>query len=154
KAILRSDAGRGIALLPAETEVEVLVKDSHGEEVDKRTVKVGEWSSAEWVVEGRYLFGSPMAGREVGWTYTRSELYTLPKAIEEAFPPERWDFIDEEREDHGLDAQTIRTTTEALDEQGRRVLDLETDVKAGRPLTYALEGEVTDLSRQTLAGRA
>src|SRR6185503_642362 len=42
----------------------------------------------------------------------------------------------------------------ALDEQGRRVLDLETDVKAGRPLSYTLEGEVTDLSRQTIAGRA
>jgi uncharacterized protein YfaS (alpha-2-macroglobulin family) len=213
KAILRSDAGRGIALLPEGTEVAVVVKDSHGEEVDNRIVKVGAWSSADWtmtlpaeaplgrwsvqlgataqqgtvtgdflvaayrrpdfrvdvtlagessvagvglkgVVEGRYLFGASMAGRDVRWTYTRSELYTLPRTIEEAFPLERWVFLDEQREEHGLDTQTVKTATEPLDEQGRRVLDLETDLKAGRPLTYALEGEVTDLSRQTIAGRA
>ena len=33
-------------------------------------------------------------------------------------------------------------------------LDLQTDAKAGEPCVYTLEGEVTDVSRQTIAGRS
>ena len=48
KAILRSDTAKGIALLPAGTAVEVVLRDSQGEEMDKRTVALSEWSSADW----------------------------------------------------------------------------------------------------------
>ena len=213
KAILRSDTARGVALLEKGTAVDVVLKDSHGEDVDKRTVTVGEWSSAEWVVrlpqdaplgrwavvaavagqqgsvsgdflvaayrrpdfrvdvtlgaessvagaslkgvvEGRYLFGAPMAGREARWTYSKTPAHTVPAAIADKFPGERWVLVDEERDDHGLATQAIRSETAELDGEGRLLLDLTTDLAAGRPFDYTLEGEVTDLSRQTIAGRA
>ncbi len=51
KAILRSDTPTGIRLLPAGTAVDVSVRDSQNKEVDKRTIKVGEWSSSEWTLK-------------------------------------------------------------------------------------------------------
>jgi len=48
KAVLRSDTPAGMQLLPAGTSVEIVVQDAHDKEVDKRTVALNEWSSAEW----------------------------------------------------------------------------------------------------------
>ena len=50
KAILRHDTANGIKLLPEGTLVEVSVRDSQSRDVDKRTVKLNAWSSAEWTV--------------------------------------------------------------------------------------------------------
>ena len=64
-------------------------------------------------------------------------------------------FLDEEREDRGdRAAETLLAREGKLDAQGQIELDLDTDLKAGRPYQYTLEGEVTDVSRQTIAGRA
>ena len=212
KAILRSDTARGIVLLPAGTKVDLSLKDSQGDERDKRTVALGEWSSAEWtltlpaeaplgryqvaarvegqerevyggflvaayrrpdfrvdanlagestvagvglkgVVEGRYLFGAPMSGKAVRWTYSRAPRYDVPPAIAERFPVERWVLVDEEGEERTA-PETLQTREETLDGQGRLILNLATDVRAGRPHLYTLEGDVTDVSRQTIAGRA
>ena len=212
KAILRSDTARGIALLPAGTKVALSLKDSQGDERDKRDLAVGEWSSAEWtltlpaeaplgryvvsamvegqerevdggflvaayrrpdfrvdanlagestvagvglkgLVEGRYLFGAPMSGQAVRWTYSKAPQYDVPAAVSEHFPGERWVLVDEEDEPRPA-PETIQTKDETLDGLGRRVLDLATDVRAGRPYLYTLEGEVTDVSRQAIAGRA
>ena len=49
---------------------------------------------------------------------------------------------------------TLQTKEETLDGQGRLILDLATDLRAGRPHLYTLEADVTDVSRQTIAGRA
>ncbi|ODS57327.1 MAG: hypothetical protein ABS36_05390 [Acidobacteria bacterium SCN 69-37] len=48
KAILRIDTPTGIRLLPAGAPVDVRVSDSRGREVDRRTLAVTRWSSAEW----------------------------------------------------------------------------------------------------------
>ena len=48
KAILRADTPTGVRLLPAGSRVEVAVTDARGREVDRRTLTVGRWSSAEW----------------------------------------------------------------------------------------------------------
>src|SRR5581483_1826263 len=50
KAVLRSDTPGGIQMLPPGTVVEISVHDSHDKEIDKRTLKVNEWSSAEWTM--------------------------------------------------------------------------------------------------------
>jgi len=107
------------------------------------------------VVNGRYLFGAPMSGRALRWTYTRSTLDTVPQAITDAFSLDRYAFLDEEREDRYQRApETLLARDGTLDEQGQADLELETSLDAGRPFQYALEGEVTDVSRQTIAGRA
>jgi alpha-2-macroglobulin len=51
KAILRSDTPSGVKLLAPGTVVDVLTRDSQNKEIDKRTVKVGDWSSAEWTLK-------------------------------------------------------------------------------------------------------
>ena len=48
KAILRTDAGRGVQLLPAGTPVTLTTTDARGRQLDSRTIRVTEWSSAEW----------------------------------------------------------------------------------------------------------
>jgi uncharacterized protein YfaS (alpha-2-macroglobulin family) len=107
------------------------------------------------VVTGRYLFGGAMGGRDVRWTYTRARLLAVPAAVTDAFPLDRYVFLDEEREDRGdRSAETLLAREGQLDAQGQIELDLDTDLKAGQPSQYTLEGEVTDVSRQTIAGRA
>jgi uncharacterized protein YfaS (alpha-2-macroglobulin family) len=212
KAILRSDNARGIALLAAGTKVDLSLKDSQGDERDRRTVPLGEWSSAEWtltlpaeaplgryqvtarvegqereavggflvaayrrpdfrvdanvagestlagvglkgVVEGRYLFGAPMSGKAVRWTYSKAPLYDVPAAVSERFAGERWVLVNEEDRQRPS-PETLQTKEETLDRQGRLILNLASDLRAGRPYLYTLEGDVTDVSRQTIAGRA
>jgi len=107
------------------------------------------------VVTGRYLFGGAMSGRDVRWTYTRAPLFAVPAVVTDSFPLDRYVFLDEEREDGGDRAPEPLLAREGkLDAQGQLELDLDTDIKAGRPYQYTLEGEVTDVSRQTIAGRA
>ena len=48
KAVLRSDSPSGIGMIPAGTPVHFSLRDSQNRNVDKRTLKVNEWSSAEW----------------------------------------------------------------------------------------------------------
>ncbi|HUG52990.1 MAG TPA: MG2 domain-containing protein [Vicinamibacteria bacterium] len=214
KAILRSDTAQGIRLLDRGTALDVVVRDSQGEERDKRSVPLSEWSSADWafrlpsdaplghysltatvagqqgsasgsflvaayrrpdfrvdanlagessvagvtlkgVIEARYLFGAPMAGRDVRWTSTRSAAQSVPDAIGERYPLDRYTFLDEEREDRGRGGPERLVSREVkLDAQGRLEVDVETLLTAGIPFHYSVEGEVTDVSRQTIAGRA
>jgi uncharacterized protein YfaS (alpha-2-macroglobulin family) len=84
------------------------------------------------VATGRYLFGGVMAGRDVRWTYTRAPLATVPPAVTDVFPTDRYVFLDEEREDRGdRSAETVLAREGKLDGQGQIELDLDTDLKAG-----------------------
>ncbi|HEX9407298.1 MAG TPA: MG2 domain-containing protein, partial [Thermoanaerobaculia bacterium] len=72
KAVVRSDTPNGIQLLPAQTAVEISVRDSHDKEIDKRTVKLNEWSSAEWTMTlpadgalGTYRMSARVAGQRL-----------------------------------------------------------------------------------------
>ncbi|HEY7512820.1 MAG TPA: MG2 domain-containing protein, partial [Vicinamibacteria bacterium] len=214
KAILRSDSAAGIRTLPAGTAIEVVVRDGIGHEVDKRTVRLGAWSSADWalrlppqgalghydvsasaaghrfpvsgsflvaayrrpefrvdgalagesplagvvlkgVLEARYLFGAAMSGQPVRWSFSRAPLLSVPEPVSDRFPEERWAFLDQDWSDEGRhETSTLQTAQAELDAEGRLALDLATDRAAGVPYRYTLEGEVTDVSRQTLAGRA
>jgi uncharacterized protein YfaS (alpha-2-macroglobulin family) len=48
KAILRRNSPSGVQLLPAGTALSITMRDSQHRVVDERTIKVSEWSSAEW----------------------------------------------------------------------------------------------------------
>ena len=107
------------------------------------------------VVAARYLFGAPMGKRPARWTFTRSPLFSAPAAIAETFPAERWTFVGD------IDADEIRrgrtemaADTQELAAAGQLALSLDTDVKAGVPYSYTLEGDVEDVSRQHIANRA
>ena len=211
KVVLRSDTPKGMQLLSAGTVVDVAVTDSHSKEVDKRTVTLNGWSSAEWTwtvpadsvlgdytisakvasqrleaggnflvaayrrpefrvdvtlkaptsiagtklngtIVGKYLFGSAMASRPVAWTYSKAPIYDVPHAIRERYAEGQWEFLGEDYE-HRRNGETISTKTQKLDSKGELKLSLETDLAAGWPWTYELEGNVTDISRQQIAGR-
>jgi uncharacterized protein YfaS (alpha-2-macroglobulin family) len=48
KIIVRSDTATGVRLLPAGSRLDVRVNDGRGREVDRRTITLTRWSSAEW----------------------------------------------------------------------------------------------------------
>ncbi|HEV7424805.1 MAG TPA: MG2 domain-containing protein [Thermoanaerobaculia bacterium] len=103
-------------------------------------------------IVGKYLFGAAMASRPVTWTYSKSPIGTVPHAIRERYAEEQWEFLGEDSE-HRRSAETISTKTEKLNAKGELKLSLETDLAAGWPWSYELEGNVTDISRQQIAGR-
>ena len=72
KAVLRDDTPYGMRLLPAGSALDVVVRDSRDREVDRRTVTVNRWSSAEWTwrVPGRRR-ARPLPDRDVPRRVTR-----------------------------------------------------------------------------------
>jgi alpha-2-macroglobulin len=50
KAILRLNAPDGIRMLPSNTPVFITVRDSQNRIIDERTIRVTNWSSAEWTM--------------------------------------------------------------------------------------------------------
>jgi len=103
-------------------------------------------------IVGKYLFGAAMASRPVAWTYSKAPIYEVPHAIRDKYADGQWEFLGEDSE-HRREAETISTKTQKLDSKGELKLPLETDREAGWPWTYELEGNVTDISRQQIAGR-
>src|ERR1041385_4143972 len=211
KAVLRKDTPNGMQLIPAGTQAEVTVIDSHDKEIDKRNVALNDWSSAEWTlrappqgplgeyriavkvakvrlmtngeflvaayrrpefrvdvtltgkdavagaklagtITARYLFGAPMSSRPVTWTFAKEPVYTVPSAIAERFPEEQWTFLGEDTESYSSTQVTPKKEAK-LDAKGELKLSLATDIKAGVPWAYRLEGDVVDVSRQPIANR-
>jgi uncharacterized protein YfaS (alpha-2-macroglobulin family) len=75
--------------------------------------------------------------------------------VAQAFPPERYAMRDEEDpRPFAIAPEQIQEQQATLGADGQLALDLETDLRAGRPYQYQLEGEVTDVTRQAIAGRA
>lgn len=107
------------------------------------------------VVSGRYLFGAAMAGRPVAISYSKQWLNDVPSAVRERFPAERFAFLREAWESGGRPPEGAIFQKElTLGPDGTASLELGTDLAAGQPYSYTIEGEVTDVSRQALAGRA
>jgi uncharacterized protein YfaS (alpha-2-macroglobulin family) len=216
KAVLRSDTPRGMALLPAGTKLDISVHDSHEKEVDKRTLSLNEWSSAEWVwhvpadgplgtysiqakvndqrleidgdflvaayrrpdfrvdatltgkssiagtnldgkITGRYLFGAPMAKRDIRTKYTKRRLFDVPQKVSEHWTDTIYKFLGCDYTASGGcsgDKIEIDSQEEKLDSKGELKKSLPTELAAGVPYSYTYEGEVTDVSRQKIANRA
>jgi alpha-2-macroglobulin len=213
KLVARADTPNGMQLLAPGTNVEVVLRDAHARDLDKRTVSVNAWSSAEWTfripleaplgtynvqattprhrgavsgeilvaayrrpdfrvdttlmsnsslagtplngrVSGRYLFGGAMSGKAVKWTYSKIEVLDAPQKITDRWPADRWEFLGRDWEEDGVSTIQISQEEAKLDAKGDLALQLETDKAAGVPLQYRLEGVVTDVTRQQIAGRA
>lgn len=106
-------------------------------------------------INGRYLFGGTMSGRDVKWTYTKTATLQLPDAVRDTLPEYKLVFLGWDPEvTVDTSTQTISSNETKLDSKGVLALDLDTTLTAGLPYVYTLEGEVTDLSRQKIAGRA
>jgi uncharacterized protein YfaS (alpha-2-macroglobulin family) len=103
-------------------------------------------------IVGKYLFGAAMASRPVKWTYSKEPVYTVPHAIRERYAEQQWEFLGEDSENRRVN-ETINTKEQRLDAKGELKLNLDTDIAAGAPWSYKLEGNVTDISRQQIAGR-
>jgi len=215
KEVLRSDTPRGMQLLPAGTKVDIVVNDSHAKNVDKRTLTLNEWSSAEWTwkiptdgplgtysifttvngqrldvngsflvaayrrpdfrvdasltgkssiagtdldgkITGRYLFGAPMAKRDIRTMYTKRRIFSVPSKISDRWPDNIYTFLGcDYTASNGCSADRIDIDSkeEKLDAKGELKKSLPTDIAAGIPYNYTFEGEVTDVSRQKIANR-
>jgi uncharacterized protein YfaS (alpha-2-macroglobulin family) len=107
------------------------------------------------VINGRYLFGAPMSGQAVSWTYSKHELLDVPAKISERWPEDRYSFLGRDWDEEGGPSTAIISQQEGvLDSNGKLALKLDTDQAAGVPFDYLLEGVVTDVTRQQIAGRA
>ncbi|HEX2059880.1 MAG TPA: Ig-like domain-containing protein, partial [Thermoanaerobaculia bacterium] len=211
KLIARADTPSGMQLLAPGSKVDVILRDSQARELDKRTVEVNAWSSAEWTwrvpaeaplgtynlmatsaqhrgpiqgeilvaayrrpdfrvdvtldanstvagtkldgrISGRYLFGAPMPGAKVRWNYSKLELLDVPQKITDRWPGERYAFLGRDWEQGDLVRMQVEQKEETLNDKGELRLSLPTQKDAGVPYEYRLEGVVTDVTRQQIAG--
>lgn len=107
----------------------------------------------EATVSARYLFGGSLSDAKAKWSAHRSPTtFTTPQAPDFTFAQETWWYDDGAPEEQG-----------GFFGSGDGRLDVKGDfaVKAGqveapgeKPSTYTVEGEVEDVNRQTVAGRA
>ncbi|MEA2490283.1 MAG: alpha-2-macroglobulin, partial [Acidobacteriota bacterium] len=214
KAIVRADTPKGMKLLAAGEKIEVTLRDSHNRDLDKRTISVNAWSSAEWTfrvpaeaplgtyyvmatgpgrgtingnflvaayrrpefrvdttllgatslagtkldghITGRYLSGGAMADRTVNWTFSKTRIEDgVPAKIEDRWPSDRWSFLGWDYEsDTSEGSVTIEQKEQNLNAKGELAVSLPTQKDAGWPYSYQLEGVVSDITRQQIAGRA
>jgi uncharacterized protein YfaS (alpha-2-macroglobulin family) len=229
KAIVRADTPTGVRLMPEGSDIEIRVHDSRNKEVDRRTVKLSRWSSAEWTwtvpaeatlgnyriqaalpgavkpegndlvehrpdgrwlkqlhgsflvaayrrpdfrvdttltadppiagdplratLDARYLFGSAMAKRPVTWSLTRTVMLSLPDAVRERYPDDKFVFgYYPDRGERGEVRVAGDETT--LDANGHLRLDLPTERGTDLTHQYTFEGDVEDISRQHIANRS
>jgi uncharacterized protein YfaS (alpha-2-macroglobulin family) len=111
-------------------------------------------SHVNGAINARYLFGAAMANRPVTWSYSRSPVYGPPAPVLNQFPADRFTFVGCCDQNVRAEAARLGGTTAALDARGEIALDLETQPSDGLPYQYTLEGDVEDVSRQHIAGRA
>ena len=106
-------------------------------------------------VSGRYLYGSPMSGKPVTWGYSKIQVEDVPRAISDRWSTDRYAFLDEDNVWDGSPSTIAISSNEAaLDGKGELNLKLDTDIAAGWPFEYKIEGTVTDVTRQQISGRA
>ena len=104
-------------------------------------------------VTGRYLFGGAMANRPVQWAWTKEVTSEVPNAIEDRFPAGQWSFLGY---DESVDTSNVVVEQKegTLNAKGELKVSVNTEKGAGHPYVYKLEGAVTDVTRQQIAGRA
>jgi uncharacterized protein YfaS (alpha-2-macroglobulin family) len=229
KAIVRMDTASGIKMMPAGSTLDVRTYDARNKEVDRRTVTLSKWSSAEWswtvpadatlgnyrvqatlpgtikpegndvtererdgdwlkqvsgqflvaayrrpdfrvdatlvadlaiagaplraTATARYLFGSAMGQRPVKWSVTRAPDYSIPAAILEKFPDDKFVFSYYQYRS-GDDDGKVAGEDAVLDAGGQIVVPITTEKGIDRAYRYTFEADVEDVSRQHIANRA
>ncbi len=104
-------------------------------------------------VEARYLFGTSLGPRPVRWALSRSIDLSVPAAVQERYPGDRYAFG--YYPEHG-NGEQVRVAGEdaTLGADGRLTLTLPTDADVDLPYRYTFEGDVEDVSRQHIANRS
>jgi len=51
KGVLRTDTPRGITLIPPNTPLFIVLKDSRGKQIASRSTTINQWSTAEWTIK-------------------------------------------------------------------------------------------------------
>jgi len=105
-------------------------------------------------INGRYLFGAPMDGAPVAYTYSKIEVLDVPDKVTDRWPETQYAFLGRDWELGSPSWSTIEQKEGELDAKGVLALKLDTEQAAGAPYEYKLEGVVTDVTRQEIAGRA
>lgn len=104
----------------------------------------------EGSINARYLFGGAMGGAPVRYTLTRERIFTVPAGIRDRFDTEAYEFR------HCCDGMREEVAAEEVELAKDGTLDVEhqTPTDLQYPYQYTLQGDVTDVSRQHIAGRA
>lgn len=105
-------------------------------------------------VNARYLFGASMGNRPVAWRYSRSPVFEAPAEVVNKYPASRFAFVGCCDDGVHFDSSQLAAKSAKLDAQGQLAIDLDTQPSDGIPYQYAFEGDVEDVSRQHIAGRA
>ena len=106
------------------------------------------------VVNARYLFGAAMTSRPVTWSYSRTPVLTAPAAVVSKYPADRFTFVGCCDEGRRPEAAALGSKPATLDANGQLTMPLDTQPSDGLPYLYTFEGDVEDVSRQHIAGRA
>jgi uncharacterized protein YfaS (alpha-2-macroglobulin family) len=106
------------------------------------------------VVAARYLFGATMGNRPVNWNYSRSPVFQAPAGVLNKFPADRFAFVGCCDEPMRPESSQLAKQSAKLGANGQLTVDLDTQPSDGFPYQYSFEGDVEDVSRQHIAGRA
>jgi alpha-2-macroglobulin len=105
-------------------------------------------------LSARYLFGAPLAAGEVKYHFQGSIAYDLPKELEDIFPGENWNY-------HLCWYDERNHADRGMTKEGEAKLDANGELKMSFPIKsepvpmqYSVETEVTDITRQSIAGSA
>ncbi|MBC8042527.1 MAG: Ig-like domain-containing protein [Rhizobacter sp.] len=105
----------------------------------------------EGIVEGRYLFGAAMVGDKVNWSLTRKARASFEV---DGYDGYFWQQLAWNRNETDRSGDDFGAGSGELDNNGQFKVSLGLKTPITEPSTLTLEGEVTDASRQTVAGRA
>ena len=95
KAILRSDTTAGIKMISSGTPIHVSVRDSRDKEIDRRTISMNAWSSAEWTMT------LPADGALGNYSITASTTEQKEPADQDERNEMRWDPARTQERVHG-----------------------------------------------------
>lgn len=121
-------------------------------DVDSKKKSLVAGDALEGTVFARYLFGGAMSDAQVKWSaHKESTGFSTPVAPDFRFSQETWWWDDDRPED----ASGFFGSGEGrVDNRGAfEVKAGTTDAPGEKPYEYTLEAEVTDVNRQTVAGR-
>ncbi len=119
-------------------------------ETPKKSLVSGE--PMEATVFARYLFGGAMAQAATKWSVHRSSTsFSTEQAPDFRFAQETWWWDDNQPQDF---SGFVASGDGRADDKGSLAAKVPaTEAPGGRPYEYTLEAEVTDVNRQTVAGR-
>ncbi len=109
-------------------------------------------STLRGTLNARYLFGSAMGSRPVRWSVTRDPDFSVPAAVTEKFPDDKFQFGYYPRVDRSVDSR-IAGDAATLTPDGKLTVAVPSTKDVDFTYRYTFEGDVEDVSRQHVANR-